>query len=547
MFDTKKSKINEWLDLEKQLLQKYNVKVDELLNMIKKAEESYQRKLKAIQKFCDNNFLKVLEKDTGSQNSTQENLQIMQGFFGKMSLLAYNQILSKTEQLEFFDKEITNRSQNLIHLFKNSKDSISSCLNLVKFEDDIMPAIYHFTQFKTTKFDMYMKTLDFISDLYKVDTKKLIKPKNYDEARKLELKNETQILSKQLDLNSSKDLPVPDCLINEFEKLEHIMDRVLSQENQVPLTKSTYVNDSFIYSNGVVDFTAILYEYLDAFNKIVQEKSYEPDLKPKIKKFLSGLLIKLTNEIRKRFVEIIHSDTAKEFKSLKKSDLQTSKIIVKKINPPDEKYYLEIMQKIDKGRIIMGNLRFLREEFLGQRYSDWTWKQSETLAHKEIDEICWVIDDNINLIIKDLANFMYQKISYLYVINNLYYGSINYVPKEKYSLKNIMDDIDDKIMTKFNQGYNQTDAEKIKSYHILICFSGFAKKVIELIKYKKCNNEKWKSIFLNDQQYIQDYIEKNYKISMKNEENCEILRQIIENLVVKKVSVITINDINVRY
>jgi hypothetical protein len=74
-------------------------------------------------------------------------------------------------------------------------------------------------------------------------------------------------------------------------------------------------------------------------------------------------------------------------------------------------------------------------------------------------------------------------------------------PNEEFSIRNVWSEISDKILAKFDRGYDIDDVMTIKKTHALILLSGFGKRVLELIKFEGCKTAGWKTVFINDLEF----------------------------------------------
>ena len=149
----------------------------------------------------------------------------------------------------------------------------------------------------------------------------------------------------------------------------------------------------------------------------------------------------------------------------------------------------------------IGNLRFLKNEFLGYRQTGWEWKLSEMLDHSQIDKICEEISAQVNILIKELSNFLYNSTTYTFIIENLYMYSTKDKVNPEFSIRNVYPEICDKILAKFNRGYDVDDVLEIKRHHALILLNGYGKRALEFIKYESCKSPAWKAVFLDDLEF----------------------------------------------
>ena len=91
--------------------------------------------------------------------------------------------------------------------------------------------------------------------------------------------------------------------------------------------------------------------------------------------------------------------------------------------------------------------------------------------------------------------------TFMLVIDNLYMYSTEQKVDPRFSIRNVYPEISDRIMNRFDLGYDVDDKLQIKRHHALIVFNGYGKRVLEMIKYESCKSQLWKTAFLDDLEF----------------------------------------------
>jgi hypothetical protein len=140
--------------------------------------------------------------------------------------------------------------------------------------------------------------------------------------------------------------------------------------------RASFGEKSLIHTDAVVDFTQILYKYIDIFNSILKDPYLNQILREDIKNSVAGLI--------KKFVEWIPETLEKldlegrfygnkDFKNLTKDNL-LKKCFKAEIAPLNAKLFDSNIEIVNQIGLRVGNLRFLKNEFLGYRQTEWEWK-----------------------------------------------------------------------------------------------------------------------------------------------------------------------------
>lgn len=125
-----------------------------------------------------------------------------------------------------------------------------------------------------------------------------------------------------------------------------------------------------------MDFTQILYKYIDIFNSILKDPYLNQILRDDIKNSVAKLIQKFVDWIPGTLEKLDLEGQFygnKDFKNLTKDNL-LKKCFKAEIAPLNAKLFDRNEGLVNQIGLRVGNLRFLKNEFLGYRQTEWEWK-----------------------------------------------------------------------------------------------------------------------------------------------------------------------------